>query len=563
VVEGIDMDILSLLPSSSFVPFTAYKMAFPKIAWFNEEIATRAVLLNCAYALPIEGEPATAFSKETRECHAEAYGGRGLGSNGGGARCGIVGEVQIKGIGQTPMLGAKSDAAHSYGGASLQEVVREALWGEICHLALPLGAVRSLGIIETGTEVPYFAQGPGAMAPRALLLRQPALRPAHFMRAPHFVPKTSLDFSDVERTKAAVAGLPAILHRIFGDAAESSNELADLPHCMMEIARRFAKQQAAAQAKRLIHGALTPSNIGLDGSWLDFGTIGMASDYGRAVVSAEPDAWFQFTSLFNPLQELVFHLNKYLPTRATEIPTVSDLIQEYLRTLSIRLRIEFAKLTGIPDSGLSQLKAPIIERFCVCVQTIIARGNRHPFNLYVRGMPEKSGQFHLNTVLREAALSSSPGQMDTALSPHLPDDVLRRELVESNWALRSAYAQASESAGPGGDVHVMLNAIRVNAVVTELCRPALDDRIEQLIAGGDSVADFIGSVVKNATPILCDPKDGFIHLEALQESVGATISVPMSAGAEVDVRSILRSLPDRYLGGEERRRELLGRGEHA
>jgi hypothetical protein len=179
-------------------------------------------------------------------------------------------------------------------------------------------------------------------------------------------------------------------------------------------------------------------------------------------------------------------------------------------------------------------------------------------------MPEKSGQFHLNTILREAALCPSPSQMDIALSVHLPDEWLRRELVTSNWALRSAYSQGSGSAGPSDNAHVMLNAIRVNTVVTELCRPALDDRIEQLIAHGGCITDFIGSLVRKAKTFLADPHDGVIHLDALMAApVSAPKSVQVTAGGEVDCRYILSSLPDFHFGGAERRKALIECGEHA
>src|SRR5690348_8288649 len=151
------MDMLSLLPSSSFVPFTAWRLTHPNVVWANEDADQSLDVLEHAFCGLIEDEPVSAFSAESREYFAERYGGRGVGLNGGGARCGTTGLVQIKGIGKTPLVGVKStEAEHSYGGASLQEAVREALWGEICHIALPFGAVRSFGIIETGTHVRNF-----------------------------------------------------------------------------------------------------------------------------------------------------------------------------------------------------------------------------------------------------------------------------------------------------------------------------------------------------------------------------------------------------------------------
>jgi len=556
-------DFLSLLPGSSFVPFTARRLAHPNIVWANEDADRSFDILEHTFCGPIEGEPTTAFAAELKEYFAERYGGRGVGLNGGGARCGTTGLVQIKGIGKTPLVGVKStEAEHSYGGASLQEAVREALWGEICHIALPFGAIRSFGIIETGTHVRNFGlRDRIGMTPRALVLRQPVLRPAHFMRAPGFTPQAQVGVSDVERTRAAVAVFPMLLRSIFSCDFASANGSVGITRCLMELSRRFAWQQAAAQAKRLIHGALASTNIALDGRWLDFGTIGMASDYGRAVVSTQPDAWLQFTSLIEPLQDLVFHLGKYLPTHSDKIPAANDLIQEYLRTLGGRLSIEFDKLTGIPEAAVGRLPPAMIERFGICVQMIIARGNRYPFDLYARGRPAKSGRFHLNTLLRIAALTGSPDETEVALADHISGGPLREEFVESYWALRLAYLQSTADSSQNSAAHLTLNAIRVNTIIEDLCRPALDDHIERLIAGEGVVADFIAALVRKAKTFLSEPKDGFMNIDAFCiKAAGSTVSRQVEVGDDACASAVLSSLPDKYFAGMERRLTLLADG---
>lgn len=557
------MDILSILPGSSFVPFSVSRLANPNVAWENREEDCSVDVMEHAFCAPIEDEPASAFSAESREYFAERYGGRGVGPNGGGARCGTRGLVQIKGIGKAPLVGGKSHGAeHSYGGASLQEAVREALWGEICHIALPFGAVRSFGIIKTGTDVRNFGfRDSIVMTPRALVLREPALRPAHFMRAPYFVPQVLSDISDVERTRAAIAILPSVLWDCFRCGGASSGGAAGVADCLMELSRRFAWQQAAAQAKRLIHGALSSTNIALDGRWLDFGTIGMASDYGRAVVSVQPDAWLQFTALLDPLQELIFHLRKYLPTGASDLPTAKDVVQSYLGTLAVRLRYEFVKLIGIPETALPQLPPALIERFAVCVQRIIAGGNRYTFDLYERRRPAKSGRFHLNTLLRIAALTDSIERTELDLMGLMPDEPLRQEFVESYWALRLAYIQARNGSEHTGATHLTLNAIRVNTIIDELCRPVLDDRIERLVADGQSIMNFIASLVRKVRTFLAEPKYGVVDIDAFYEGNGATKYTKIGLYDDVGACVVLDSLPKHYFGYDQKGQRLVVGGE--
>jgi hypothetical protein len=554
------MDNASVLPGTSFVPFTAYRVARPTAAWRNDEATQMADPLEHAFCLPLDGEPTSVCPDQPKTYYAERYGGRGMSGNGGAGRCGTLGAVQIKGVGRTPLVGPGGDAEHSYGGASLQEAVREALGGEVCQIALPFGSVRVLGIILTDTQVPNFWPGDtGAEAtPRALIVREAAIRPAHFMRASHFRLQGRLAVTDVQRVRAAVACLPGVARNLFDGSPETSRGSLGLRDCLMEMSRRFGAQLAAAQAKRLVHGALAPQNIALDGRWLDYGTLTPSSDYGRLWVSRgnPADSWRQFTCLLDTFYGLAFHARKYLmPSAVADLPRAEELVQEYLRTLAARLHCEFAKLTGIPETVLRGVSPAPLERFCACVQKIIARGNRIPFVPYA-DMPVRMGQFHLNTLLREAGLCGGPEEMDVALAPCLSDMSLRKELVESYWPLRAAYAQASAGLPDNGHTYLALNAIRVNTVVEELLRPKLDKRIDELVASGRSVSDFIASLVKEAKTFLADPIDDFIRLDALLDG-RAALSVSRRSAAErhEELGRVLRALAMRRFDCGEQRRE--------
>jgi hypothetical protein len=159
----------------------------------------------------------------------ERYGGRGASGNGGGVRCGWIGDLTIKGIGRSDLAGQDAPFWHSYGGCSLPEAIREAIWGDVYDAALPYGAVRVEAIITTGTQVPLHDAEDfgGEMCPRALILRRPFLRPAHYMR--------SMLFQDGIDIKGAVVG---------GIAAGAGSVVSSTvgPHCKTRISMRTCRR---------------------------------------------------------------------------------------------------------------------------------------------------------------------------------------------------------------------------------------------------------------------------------------------------------------------------------
>jgi hypothetical protein len=168
--------------------------------------------------------------------------------------------MQIKGVGANDLAGNKStDYFHAYGGASLQEGIRDALWGEICHIALPYGGVRVHGLIGTGTKVKlaYPRPGKNAFTPRTLIVREPAIRPAHYMRAIFHSPKAEMSqyVSDVERTRNAILSLPEALSRALRKTVPQESVCDHVEADLHEMFDRFAAQIATARAKRLMHGA--------------------------------------------------------------------------------------------------------------------------------------------------------------------------------------------------------------------------------------------------------------------------------------------------------------------
>src|SRR6201999_699159 len=102
--------------------------------------------------------------------------------------------------------------------------------------------------------------------------------------------------------------------------------------------------------KRLMHGSLTASNIGFDGSWLDFGSMSAVSDYGRLILPrGAPDFLNEERTIYQALRDLVFYINKYIDAGARSKPLAADKYCSVLKdALSAHEDLEFEKLTGLP-----------------------------------------------------------------------------------------------------------------------------------------------------------------------------------------------------------------------
>lgn len=247
-----------------FVSFKAEKIEGTSIVFFNKglrlDLTEEEVLSKYSYVVGSR-DIGDGKTRHEKEFYAERYGGDGILRNGGGGRCGFDGDFQLKGVGPNNLVSADSDEAHGNGLLSLETAVYESIWAEIINIALPYGAMRTVAIISVGTE---FNQD-GKTYSRGLLVREPAVRPAHFIRAPYFndVFTDSL-CSDARRVKFAVQRLIEFL-----PTKQDSDLVSNLGFGLVELAKRYARQFAAARAKRIIHYNVSASNVSLDGAWLD------------------------------------------------------------------------------------------------------------------------------------------------------------------------------------------------------------------------------------------------------------------------------------------------------
>jgi hypothetical protein len=278
---------MNTLFQSAYAGFSAAKLKGAQTVWINRDYTQSPEPADCPwqafanrFAYLIPGGmlfDTLRFDESDRiTLLAERYGGSGIADNGGGVRCGTLGAYQIKGLGQNLLVGSGADVAHSYGGLRAAAAVHEAVYSELLNHILPYGAARAWGIILTGPEAAF-----GAAPARewgGLLVRDNVIRPANFLRAPDYVatrPDALTMISDVGRVR-----------RLNRELKNSLDARGGVGRFLINFLAKCASQFAFARVARLMHGGVSPSNLSLDGRWLDLtNTVFLRSDQNNSGAS--------------------------------------------------------------------------------------------------------------------------------------------------------------------------------------------------------------------------------------------------------------------------------------
>ncbi len=215
----------------------------------------------------------------------ERYGdGHGM-PHGGAGRVLTHGRWQTKGAGPTVLVDAairQADPWHAHGLLPLEVALQELIWSRVFGAFLPAGCVPVVGLVAPGGTCPVQTDdGLPSRAPRALLLREAVLRPAHLLPAPAFEARRPAGWpSETQRMARAYGRFwAACVEPLTGSAAPTLDNLLQWRRVLVS---RVAHQCAAAQVRRVMHGSLNASNMAFDGRWLDFGTAVGLPDYGNS-----------------------------------------------------------------------------------------------------------------------------------------------------------------------------------------------------------------------------------------------------------------------------------------
>lgn len=557
------------LPIETFVPVTTNKLVTPTVTWTNGDIFSAKMALDNSFCVRQDYEPVAGYTTEDRTQLADRYGGYGVGHGGGSGRCSTFGNVQIKGVGQTPLVTLKHDRFHSSGTVSLPEAGREAIWSQILSVVLPYGTVSPLAIVLTGGVFTEPAQtGMNVLRRRSLLMREFVLRPAHYLRNLR-IESSGLEglCQDAHRTSNAINMLHRGFDEALGKSVAGTRGIEKINLGLRIMAKRFAAQVATSFAKRVFHGSLNCSNIALDGRFLDFGVTTFVESYRRrAWAEGWPDQWAQQGALLRTLHLLRFHLQKYLRRdNANGLISEAELVAEFQTALAGKLEIEMLKMTGVPEDVVLAYPLGDRKRLFRCMRKIYSRGANEAFidfpaHADTAGSnppPSKNGRFDLNAILALASTCVDSNDLDRALTELMADTHLRKEFVD-------CYGNISRRFVSGFDpdfqkmarIYMTLQATRLNSDLSFLRRELMDEQLAVFDADPEGIGAFIDATVDYGKYFLQqdhpdllgnDTKSRVAHLTKME---GALPDFVMTRLTATHVSALLITRMERLLQGK-------------
>lgn len=275
----VGSEILKVLGADWFAEFAAIR-APGTLIWWNVELARQL-----GFQMPQTNEARAEFQArlvsnlslrsltngEVRKnqhvtIFADKYGGDGVAPALGAGRAGFMpyGNLYVKGLGLTPLFkhNDPDDFAHSHGELHMDDCLAEAVFGEVNENLFTQGAARVLAIIDQGRSVTAPS---GLVIPVCLLIRAGAqLRPGHLVGS-HLSRGSSRLKKFLRMTRAS----DQLVKR---RDPKTRRTLPDVRATMLRIIDDHALTAAEGFRWRLIHGAVTPSNMDLSGAMLDLPT---------------------------------------------------------------------------------------------------------------------------------------------------------------------------------------------------------------------------------------------------------------------------------------------------
>lgn len=434
--------------TDNLVPFEARQVT-SSLIWCAPDVNDgEALRRDCSYLIDPEGVAPTSLF------HAERYGGSGIQRNGGGARCGFNGRHQVKGIGANPLVGEGSDAIHSNGALTASDAIYEAFWGEALARVLPFGAVRARAVLLTDSDIELAFKRAGGPLRRALLVREPVVRPAHFERAPYFHPQpcyASLLIHDAARVRAAIPILPQTLPAPPGgfSAEASRDQRRYVTEGLCEMARRQAWQMAFCRT-RFLRVTTSPSNVAMDGRLLDFN--GLSSLFPGDF----PDSFdyrFRLTELMNEpgllqqsVADLCLYLGKYMFDAAFTQAVRQQVEEVFLHTFHSACYRCYLDLLGFPADMLASQTLP--QPLTRLVDSFMKLLRRRSATLYCSSTrtPSDSPLTRLAVVLiRQSQGEAVAGCEDLMRDPHFVET--QQLFTEATrWLIEQCRSQGREVA---------------------------------------------------------------------------------------------------------------------
>ncbi len=295
------------------IPFKAKRLNNSKPLWRNNEAIKQFSIKSIDIDNGLAVVPDSTFLSTLDICvdkeigmQAEYYGGPGIGANCGGARVGTINDLQFKGIGITPMQGDHNNLYNGNGIYHLYEAIVELFNYQIYSRLLPKGLAPLIGLEHIG-ESPFSVsvQNPSEKIPKkihiAILIRKAVIRIGHFFPSVNFIQKDSgIGSVKIEKDWAKKNAL------FFLKQFDNDDELEQFFKTFVD---NYAQQFAYAYIHRIGHGALTPSNISFDASWIDLTNMSkIPSGYHYQPGPADPSSFVEKDVIQFLLRESFCHL---------------------------------------------------------------------------------------------------------------------------------------------------------------------------------------------------------------------------------------------------------------
>lgn len=368
--------------NENLVPFTARRVTSSLIWYAEDTLNIEALQKACSYII----DPVS--STHSKIFHAERYGGSGIQRNGGGARCGFDSNYQVKGIGANPLVGEGTDGRHSNGALGAIHAIYEALWGEVLAQILPYGAVRARAVLLTDVYTDKAFERSHGKSRRALLVREPVVRPAHFERAPYFRPQQEYAdrlIHDARRVRSVIRMLPGNLPVPAKGASEEARRNPRL-YCiegLCELAHREAWQMAFCRT-RFLRLTTSPSNIAMDGRLMDFNGLSCLfpgdypDNFGHQLRLSELVK--EPMVLMQGLSDLCLYLGKYLFDPDFTLVARQKVEETFQKTFREACYYCYLEQLGIPTEFIPQEGIP--ETLKQLVNSFVVLVNKHSERLY-------------------------------------------------------------------------------------------------------------------------------------------------------------------------------------
>ncbi len=374
-------ELRSVLGPKGMVPVEAVPREQGRVVWFNWALAEQLGLelpsdrrmtpefeAKLLAQLNLEILPAGEDSRGRPVVTgwADFYGGSGLGHNRGSGRAAFFGDLNAKGIGAVrEMLSDLTPYDHRHGGMSLTEGAVEAILGEVNQNLFSRGSTRVLAVLDRGDHITW---SDGGVERRGLAFRHgKQVRPAHLMAGPNKGQELDILLRALEQA---------------GDLVRTPRGQIDLAASMERLAEAHARVAAEQYRYRILHGALSPSNMEVDATFLDLGTqTAQPRTAPVRVLEYSPSREYSFDS---EKSRRVDHLNAMYTLARTGLRGRADVVdrmstnlgRHFLLAYERELQVQLAGAAGLSPDVARALDGKLASRFSRALTAIGAEVNR-------------------------------------------------------------------------------------------------------------------------------------------------------------------------------------------